>query len=117
MSEPFFAYILKCSDDSYYTGSTDNLETRVIQHQHGEGCDWTKKRLPVVLVWSQQFDSRDEARAAEHQVKRWSRKKKDALIKGDFDELRLHAKRATPFPAVRDGLRPPHDRGTPDPMG
>lgn len=104
MTEPFYTYILKCADDSYYTGSTDDLEKRFTQHQNGQGCEWTNSRLPVTLVWSQQFDSRDEARQAEHQIKRWTRRKKEALIRADFDKLKKLAKRATPFHALRLAL-------------
>ena len=98
MTQPFYTYILKCIDGSYYTGSTDNLEQRILQHKNGQGSEWTKTRLPVSLVWSQEFNSREEARQAEQQIKRWSRRKKEALIKGDFDELKLYSKRAAPFP-------------------
>jgi hypothetical protein len=59
--KPFFTYILRCADGSYYTGSTDELEKRIAEHQHGEGCTWTRKRLPVEFVWRQEFASREEA--------------------------------------------------------
>lgn len=115
MDRPFFAYMLRCSDDSYYTGSTDDLEHRIAEHQHGQGCAWTRTRLPVELVWSQEFASRDEAKEAEHQIKRWSRAKKEALISGDFDRLCLLAGRSKLSRAVRgasNGRRLPHQRGT-----
>ncbi len=76
MNKPFFTYILCCSDNSYYTGSTDELEHRIAEHQHGQGSQWTKTRLPVKLIWSQEFSTRDEARESEQQIKRWSRAKK-----------------------------------------
>lgn len=87
--KPFFAYMLRCADGSYYLGHTDELEKRVAEHQHGEGCAWTKSRLPVDLVWCQEFPDRDAAREAEQQIKRWSRAKKEALIAGDYDRPRL----------------------------
>ena len=56
-----FMYILECSDKSYYTGSTNDLEERVRQHQDGEGANHTKKRLPVKLVYFEEYDRIDEA--------------------------------------------------------
>ena len=94
MLKPFITYMLRCADGSYYLGHTDELEKRIAEHQHGEGCAWTKSRLPVELVWRQEFPDRDAARAAEQQIKRWSRAKKEALIAGDFDLLRLLAGRS-----------------------
>jgi putative endonuclease len=83
----FFAYILRCADGSYYTGHTDNLDYRFAQHQRGEGCDWTRRRLPIVLVWSQSFSTRVEALEAERRIKPWSRAKKEALIANDWAQL------------------------------
>jgi putative endonuclease len=54
-------YILECADGSYYTGSTNNLELRLWQHQNGAGANHTKKRLPVKLVYAEEFDRIDEA--------------------------------------------------------
>ena len=82
-----WVYILQCSDDSYYTGSTNNLEIRISQHQNGEGANYTKKRLPVKLMFSQEYDRVDEAFYVEKQVQGWSRKKKQALIDGKFEML------------------------------
>jgi len=80
-------YILKCADGSYYTGSTNDLDLRVTQHIRGEGCIYTRNRLPVELVYSEEFQSEHEAFLRERQVKGWSRAKKEALIRGDFDAL------------------------------
>jgi len=80
-------YILKCADGSYYTGSTNNLALRVAQHQAGEGSAYTRRRLPVELAYSQEFSSEHEAFLRERQVKGWSRAKKEALIRGDFEAL------------------------------
>jgi putative endonuclease len=82
-----YLYILKCSDDSYYTGSTAYLEFRIAQHQNGEGSNYTKKRLPVELVFSEEFPRIDEAFCREKQVQGWSRAKKEALIKREFGLL------------------------------
>lgn len=80
-------YILECSDGSYYTGSTNNIELRSVQHQSGEGANHTKKRLPVKLIYYEEFQRIDEAFYREKQVQGWSRKKKEALINGSFDLL------------------------------
>jgi len=97
--------MLRCSDGSYYVGSTDELEKRVAEHEHGEGCEWTRLRLPVEFVWRQEFPTREEARTAEHQIKRWSRAKKEALIAGKYDQLHLLAGRSRHARAVRDGSK------------
>ena len=82
-----YIYILECADGSYYTGSTTNLELRLQQHQSGEGANHTKKRLPVKLVYYEEFPRIDEAFYREKQVQGWSRKKKEALIRGETDKL------------------------------
>jgi predicted GIY-YIG superfamily endonuclease len=79
----FWVYILRCSDSSYYTGHTDDFEYRVAQHQAGEYVGYTASRLPVEVIWSQIFTTRDEALAAERQIKGWSRKKKEAMMRDD----------------------------------
>jgi TrmH family RNA methyltransferase len=83
----FSTYILRCADGSYYTGHTDDLETRIAQHQSGAVAGYTQGKRPVTLVWSQAFASRDDALAAELQIKGWTRRKKEALIHGDWDDL------------------------------
>ena len=85
-------YILECSDKSYYTGSTKNIELRIIQHQNGEGANYTKKRLPVKLVYYEEYQRIDEAFYREKQIQGWSRKKKEALIKGELEKLNELAK-------------------------
>jgi predicted GIY-YIG superfamily endonuclease len=81
-------YILECTDGTYYTGSTKNLDLRVSQHQNGEGANYTRKRLPVKLIYYEEFNRIDEAFYREKQVQGWSRKKKEALIKGLANELK-----------------------------
>lgn len=81
----FYAYILRCNDGSYYAGHTEDLEIRMAQHQSSELGGYTAKRLPVKLVWSESFPTRDEAFGAERQIKGWSRAKKEALIAGDWN--------------------------------
>ncbi len=75
-----YMYILECADGSYYTGSTKNLEQRLLQHQNGEGANHTKKHLPVKLVYYEEYTRIDEAFYREKQVQGWSRRKKEALI-------------------------------------
>jgi len=89
----FWVYILKCSDGSYYTGHSDNLENRIAQHHQGSfpTC-YTYKRRPLELVFSQEFSTREEALASERQIKGWSRKKKESMIQGDWDKVSQLAK-------------------------
>jgi tRNA/rRNA methyltransferase len=85
----FWTYILRCADSSYYVGHSDNLEARVAAHQSGIIEGYTQKRRPVTLIWSQEFAERDEAFRAERQIKGWSRAKKEALVRGDWDAIQL----------------------------
>ena len=80
-------YILLCSDGSYYTGHTRDLRMRVAQHQAGIASRYTRGRLPLRVVFSQEFPDAHEAFLRERQVKGWRRKKKQALIRGDFEAL------------------------------
>ena len=82
-----FVYMLRCSDGSYYVGSTTNLEVRLAQHQIGEGAAYTRRRRPVELVWFEEFSRVDQAFAREKQVQGWSRAKREALIAGKFGQL------------------------------
>jgi putative endonuclease len=77
-----FVYILRCVDGSYYVGSTTNLEVRLGEHQSGNGAEYTKRRLPVELVWSLETERIDEAYGLEKRIQGWSRKKREALIQG-----------------------------------
>ncbi len=98
----FWVYILRCADGTYYTGHTDDLERRMGQHQTGEVPGYTHDRRPVELMWSQDFGTRIEALAAETQVKDWSRKKKEALFRGDWDAVSAGARK--PQAVSRYGL-------------
>jgi len=88
----FWTYMVRCADGRFYVGQTDNLELRMGQHQQGGFCDYTAKRRPVSLVLSQAMSSREEALAAERQLKGWSRAKKEALIRGDWERVSWLAK-------------------------
>jgi predicted GIY-YIG superfamily endonuclease len=92
----FWLYILRCADASYYIGHTDDIELRFAQHQAGDVAGYTKSRRPVELVYSESFATRDDAFAVERQLKGWSRQKKEALIAGDWEQLRWLARRRSP---------------------
>jgi len=99
--------MLKCADGSYYVGQTDDLEQRVAQHEAGSVPGYTAQRLPVAFVWSAEFTSREEALSAERQIKGWSRKKKEALIAGDYEALPQLARKSfdTPLRQAQQLLR------------
>jgi len=82
-----FFYILRCADGSYYTGSTTNPDVRIASHQAGEGGDFTSRRLPIQVAYIEEFETLHEAFLLERQVKGWSRAKKEALIRGDYEAL------------------------------
>ena len=96
----FWVYILKCSDGTYYTGHTDDIDKRLYEHQQGIFRDaYTYRRRPVELIFSQDFGTRAEAQEAEIQIKGWSRKKKEALMASDWVELsRLAQRKKRPLP-------------------
>ncbi|NML07169.1 GIY-YIG nuclease family protein [Sphingomonas sp. G-3-2-10] len=89
----FWAYILHCRGGVFYTGHTDNLERRIAQHETGAVDGFTSNLRPVKLVWCQDFPTRYEAIATERQIKGWSRTKKMALIRGDWDLISAFAKK------------------------
>jgi putative endonuclease len=94
VTEGAFLYIVRCSDGSYYVGTARaGLERRIAEHNSGSLGGYTATRRPVTLVFSQWFDRITDAIAAERQVKGWSRAKKEALIRGDFEGLRMLARR------------------------
>jgi putative endonuclease len=108
-------YIIQCSDGSYYTGTTrGELELRIEQHQTGHFDGYTATRRPVVLKFAEYFDRIADAIAAEQQIKRWSRAKKEALIAGNFRRLSELAKRRTDGPhgsRRARSARAPHHEG------
>ena len=86
----YFVYILRCSDGSYYTGITNNLDRRLAQHQQGYNPgSYTSFRRPVELVYACDFTSPKQAIAFEKQLKGWSRAKKEALIAGDWSRVKI----------------------------
>ena len=81
----FYVYMLECSDGSLYVGHTDDLATRLSAHRGRHYAGYTARRLPVHLIFSEPFNTRDEAFAAEGHIKGWSRAKKLALARGEWD--------------------------------
>lgn len=84
----YFVYILLCNDNSYYTGVTNDLERRLYEHENGiDPGSYTCKRRPVKLVFHERFNDVIQAIAFEKQVKGWNRKKKEAIINGNWHLL------------------------------
>ena len=89
-----YVYMLRCSDGSYYIGSArKGLDRRVAEHNEGRYGGYTSTRRPVTLAWAEHFLDITDAIAVERQLKGWSRAKKEALIRGDYDAIKLLAKR------------------------
>ena len=86
-------YILECSDGTYYVGSTKNLEYRLSEHQEGKGAKYTSRRLPVRLVYFEEYERVVDAYIREKQVQNWSRAKRQALINGNEQSLPILAKK------------------------
>ena len=83
-----YFYILQCNDNSYYSGSTNNLDLRMEEHMMGNGAEYTKKRLPVQLVYYEEYESLVDAYERERQIHGWTRRKKELLIERRFNELK-----------------------------
>lgn len=112
MQDGAFVYIVRCADNSFYTGSTrTSLEIRIAQHNTGFYKGYTETRRPVTLVYSQWFDRITEAIENERKLKRWSHAKKEAFIRGDLSSLKLLSKRRGLI--LRDARlrRAPQDEG------
>lgn len=75
-----YTYILKCSDGSLYTGWTNDLEKRIAAHNAGKGAKYTKSRRPVILVYYEAFETKEEAMQREYRIKRLPRAEKEKLI-------------------------------------
>ncbi|MCE4226028.1 GIY-YIG nuclease family protein [Methylobacterium sp. C25] len=92
-----FVYMLRCADGSYYVGSArgESLDKRISEHQAGTHTGYTSARRPVLLVWAEQCERITDAIAYERRIKGWSRAKKEALIRGDWDAVQNAAKQPT----------------------
>jgi putative endonuclease len=99
-----WVYMLECSDGSYYVGSTTDLAARLAQHGAGLGAAYTRRRLPVSLVWSHESPSIAEVFFLEKRIQGWSRRKREALIRGDFDALSMLASRSRAAREARDAM-------------
>ena len=82
-----YVYLLRCADNSLYVGETSDLQTREHDHNEGRGGSYTAKRRPVMIVYAEQYSSRQDALRRERQIKRWSLKKKEMLVCGDLAAL------------------------------
>lgn len=90
----YYVYILKCTDETYYTGFTSNLEKRILEHTAGKYPEsYTYARRPIKLMFYAEFTEPSIAIATEKQIKKWSRLKKEALINNEFDTLPNLAKK------------------------
>jgi putative endonuclease len=78
-----YVYIVKCADETYYTGYTNNLNRRIEQHNQGDGAKYTKGRRPVELVYSKELDSKSKAMKREYKIKQLTRQKKIELISSE----------------------------------
>ena len=88
-----WTYMLRCADGSYYVGCTTNLDQRLGQHQAGVNCAYTSMRRPVEIVWAEEFQSLADAIGAERRIKGWSRLKKEALVRRDYEALPMLSRR------------------------
>lgn len=94
MYKLIYLYILKCNDGTYYTGVTNNLEKRIKEHNLGINAEaYTHSRRPVTLVWHELFNDFNLAFDWETRIKKWSVKKKEALINNEFDLLKPLSKK------------------------
>ncbi len=79
-NKPWFVYLLRCGDDSLYTGITTNIDHRIADHNAKKGAKYTRSHLPVKLVWSELLESESIARQREAEIKSWTKIKKESLI-------------------------------------
>ena len=106
---PFYVYLLRCWDGSYYAGHTDDIDRRVAEHLAGVKGGYTCTRRPVRLVWLCEMPARADAIERERQIKGWTRAKKEALARDDWERMHELAKcRGCPStPVARETARPP----------
>ncbi len=100
---PFYVYMLRCSNKAFYVGHTDDLELRLAQHHAGTFGGYTAEHRPVQFVWCAEMTSRAEALTYERQLKGWSRAKKEALIRDDWDRIHELARRYTQKASKQSG--------------
>ncbi len=100
-----WVYLLRCRDGSYYVGSTTHLEARLHEHRSGRGAAYTRRRLPVELVFAQECEQVAEAFALEKRYQGWSRAKREALVRGDFVALPALSRGRRAHPPPTPGVR------------
>ena len=114
VNEGAYLYIVRCSDGSLYIGTTrTTLEIRIAQHNDGTFEGYTRSRRPVVLIFSQWFDRITDAIENERKLKKWTRAKKEAFIRGDIASLQMLARRRTPHPSRPAQRHAPQDEDPP----
>jgi putative endonuclease len=96
LEQPWYVYILRCADQSYYVGTTQDLAQRLKAHNEGRAAMYTSRRRPVELIYSEEHNNIEAARERELQIKRWSRAKKEALIRGDLTTVKVLSRRRIP---------------------
>ena len=89
-----YVYVLRCADESLYVGETTDLQTREQHHNEGRGGSYTAQRRPVSVVYAERYSSREEALKRERQIKRWSSREKELLVRGDREALAGCSQRA-----------------------
>jgi putative endonuclease len=95
MIGPYYVYILRCADGSFYVGSTHDVAARIARHNEGRAATYTAIRRPVALVYTEAFSDQLSAMRRERQLKGWSHQKREALINGDATRLHQLSKRRT----------------------
>jgi len=84
---PYHVYVLRCSDNTFYTGYTTDVERRVREHDAGDGAKYTRGRTPVELIHVESFDSQSEAMSREYEIKQYTRAEKERLVESSDAEL------------------------------
>jgi predicted GIY-YIG superfamily endonuclease len=94
LAVPFWTYMLHMSGGTFYVGHTDDLERRYAEHKSGSIPGYTSGFDRIELVWCEEFQTRDDAKACERKLKGWGRQKKLALIRGDWARISALARNA-----------------------
>ncbi|WP_058993788.1 GIY-YIG nuclease family protein [Haloarcula sp. CBA1127] len=84
---PYHVYVLRCSDNTFYTGYTTDVERRVREHDAGDGAKYTRGRTPVELIHVESFDSQSDAMSREYEIKQYSRPEKERLVESSDAEV------------------------------
>lgn len=90
----WYFYIARCADSSLYCGISNNLEKRITRHNSGHGSRWIAQHGDAVIVYNEEYNTYKDARAREAQIKKWSRIKKEKLIRGEHPSTRTNRPRS-----------------------